>query len=353
MTEDSNAIGLTGPAAKAGSFYRRAWPEDLKDRVVSRGIRWVCGTTSEVPAAAAADVPIVSGALRFMWLRALQAAGVKRVVARSAFGHRFLCHIGDVAEFPFYHRLALAPELALCSAWMQDDGGAVVYDVGANVGYFSTQLVQMLGSRGTQIYSFEPVPSTFEKLTLTVERLGLGAAVHPVAAAVFEDERTVRIAYSDLNSLFSQVTDTRPNARAGDCYAQVPALPLDSFGAQSGTHPSLIKIDVEGSEVAVLRGAERILAAPVPPAIVMEVSPDMLAECGARLADLERLLSGYSFHYVDDIVGQLRPFGSPVASLEELHWTCNIFAVPQHEGYAGRAAAAFDSARQRLGSMRR
>ena len=345
MNEESSAIDLAGPA-QAGPFGRRTWRCELKQRIVSRGIKWVCGTSSDVPTAAAADVPIVRGAIRFALLRVLQLAGIKRVTATSGFGHPFLCHIGDVAEFPFYHRRALAPELALCSAWMRYETNPVVYDVGANVGYFSTQLVQM-ASHPLKVIAFEPVPKTFDKLAQSVSHLSLERHVEPVSAAVLQDERMVRVAYSELNSLFSQVTDKR-NARVGDGVAEVASISLDRFRSRTGAVPSLIKIDVEGSEAAVLGGAREILSAPVPPALMMEVSPDMLSECDASLDDLERLLPGYLFYYVDDIVGQRRPYGSALASLTELRWTCNVFAIPPVDGYAGRCAEAFEESRRML-----
>ncbi len=346
MTEESSAFDFSGPG-QTGPFGRRTWRDELKDRVVSRGIKWVCGASSEVPAAAAADIPIVSGAARFGWLRVLELAGIKTVTATSAFGHPFLCHIGDVAEFPYYHRRALAPELALCSAWLRSERNPVVYDVGANVGYFSTQLVQM-ASRPLRVVAFEPVPMTFEKLALSIIQLGLDKQVEPVAAAVLQDERTVRIAYSELNSLFSQVTE-KQNVRIGNgAAAEVASISLDCFRSRTGLAPVLIKIDVEGRESAVLGGATGILSAAVPPAIILEVSPDMLAECDASLDDLERLLPNHLFYYVDDIVGQRRPYGSRLNSLREVSWTCNVFAIPSLDGYAARCADAFEESRRML-----
>jgi FkbM family methyltransferase len=352
LLEESDANPSADAPTETGLTDRRSWRDGLRDRVVGRGIKWMCGTSTDVPTAAAADIRIFSGGMRFAWLRILRTFGVTTVVARSGFDHPFVCHIGDVAEFPYYHRRALAPELALCTAWLRGEPDPVVYDVGANVGFFSTQLLQMTAPDSLRIHAFEPVPTTFAKLVRSVQTLGLDDRIFPVEAAVLHEEGTVTIAYSDLNSLFSQVArEDRPSDRTGTSRAEVPAISLDTFQARTGTRPALIKIDVEGSEAAVLLGARQMLAGPNPPAIVLEVSPSMLTECGASLDDLERLMSDYSFHYVDDIAGQKRPFGSPVASLGALTWTCNLFAVPRTDVDAKRCVAAFAAARRMLSSL--
>ena len=40
------------------------------------------------------------------------------------------------------------------------------------------------------------------------------------------------------------------------------------------------------------------------------------------------LLLGYRLHYVDDLRGQIIPFGEPIQEADEIDWICNLFAVP-------------------------
>jgi FkbM family methyltransferase len=327
----------------------------LRDRILRFGIRKVCGTSkalADIEPAVAADIPLVSAGLRFLWLRILQRAGVANVVARSAFGHRFVCHIGDYAEFPYYHRKALAPELALCAAWLQGEREPVIYDVGANVGFFSTQLCQILASSDPQIYAFEPVPGTFAKLVHSVQRLELDRSVHPVAAAVLTDVGMAGITSPHLNSLMSQVVQPDASGRIAGRTDHVPAISLDVFRSKIAKAPNLIKIDVEGCEATALRGAANIIRGDRPPAIALEFSPQMLAECGESAESLRGLLSDYAFHYVDDLAGQKRDFGSIVNPLRDVTWTCNLFAVPNSEDSTARCAAAFESARRALDAQR-
>ena len=81
----------------------------------------------------------------------------------------------------------------------------------------------------------------------------------------------VQLSWPDRNSLEAQVTP-RLNRRADHRLTWADAIPLDTFCALVGSRPSLVKIDAEGSEPAVLRGAAHLLASSKPPAILFEFS---------------------------------------------------------------------------------
>ena len=325
---------------------RPAGREDLRTRIIRRGVHAVCGPSTTVPVTAAANIPLFSASLRFVWLKVLGVLGIKKFVARSGLGCDFVCHVGDLSEHPFYHRRANENELALCAAWLHDESQPTVLDVGANVGFVSTQLAQMLAARSPTIYAFEPVPTTFTKLVQSVQTLGLYDRVHPVAAAVLDEPSQVCLSYSLKNSLYAQITPGGLNSRVGDHLAYAQGITLDGFCSLKGVRPALLKIDVEGSEVAVLRGASHLLSRSDRPAILIEYNPLTLAECGADGRSLSELLAGYAFYYVDDLEGQVMPLGTPVSRIDEITWICNLFAVP--EDSLGRWASALERAERRL-----
>ena len=93
----------------------------------------------------------------------LNAVGVTRFIATSKIGYDFVCHTGDLANFPFYYPRAYQAELELCATWLQGQNRPVIYDVGANGGFFSTHLAQMLAGRAPRIYALSrcrtPSPS--------------------------------------------------------------------------------------------------------------------------------------------------------------------------------------------------
>ena len=310
------------------------------------------GTADAVAPEVATDIPLISAGARWTLLKLLAGAGITSFVARSGLGYNFVCHTRDLAGFPFYHRRAYQAELSLCAAWLREEHHPVVFDVGANCGFVSTQLAQMLSNYQPKIYAFEPVPTTFAKLVQSVQRLGLGDHVHAIKAAATDSAGPVRISYSDRNSLHAQLTSNGLNGRVGDRLAHAQSTTLDGFCALLGIRPSLLKVDVEGSEAAVFRGAQDLLSGPDRPAIAFEYNPVTLVECGASVHSLMKSLSGYAIHYVDDLRGQKMPFGSRVRNVEEIDWICNLFAVPLVETSIDRWKSISKVAMARAGMKR-
>jgi FkbM family methyltransferase len=167
--------------------------------------------------------------------------------------------------------------------------GSCCVDVGANIGYYTISMARWVGPRGL-VVAFEPFPKNFEVLEKNVRLNGLhNVRLEPLAVAFRND--WIPLTYGSEEPL-----STTPSVNA---YAvcgnreqiRVPARSLDHYMAELGCVPDLIKIDVEGGELAVLRGAREILES-VRPILLLEVhdwgSPearkiiDFLSECGYR-----------------------------------------------------------------------
>jgi FkbM family methyltransferase len=338
------------PCAKPGEgsateAETEGWSSRLRRSIVEKGISIMCPNSS-ISTDVAADIPLFSGGVRLAYLKALAALGIANFVARSGLGHDFVCHVGDLAEFPFYHPGAYRAELELASAWLLATEQPLAFDVGANEGFFACQLAQMAGQQ-CKIYAFDPVPETFAKLAYSVSRLGLTARVEPICAAVLDSSRVVELIWPARNSLHARVTP-QLNGCGGHRSARANAIPLDTFCAVLGRRPSLLKIDAEGSEPAVLRGAAHLLAGSERPAILLEFNPITLAECGEDVDTFTACLTGYILYYVDDLRGQVIPFGEMVDELRKINWICNLFAVPKADPAVRRWAAVSRRVRERL-----
>jgi FkbM family methyltransferase len=134
--------------------------------------------------------------------------------------------------------------------------GMVALDVGANVGAYSTLLGRWVGTTGA-VYAFEPAPDTYRGLEGHVRLNGLTAVVRPVRAAVGDTVSNARFLVA------SSVGEGRL-AGSGDRDTpgiSVPVTTIDEFCAREHIAPDFIKIDVEGSELAVLRGARETIRA--------------------------------------------------------------------------------------------
>jgi FkbM family methyltransferase len=176
--------------------------------------------------------------------------------------------------------------------------GSRVIDVGANFGLYTKFLAEMVSESG-RVYSVEPVPLTYEILTSNVKRLKL-RNVEPFNFAISDDEREVqmevpRYASGGENFYEARIVADASNSLRG---VRVEARPLDAlFGHLRQI--DFIKCDVEGHELACLRGAEMILRE-VKPAWLIEISgsPDQKS---SKASEVFQILaeSGYLAFWFD------------------------------------------------------
>ena len=97
------------------------------------------------------------------------------------------------------------------------------------------------------------------------------------------------------------------NPRVGSYSTAAATISLDQAAASLNLNPSLIKIDVEGFEARVLRGALNLLSQAEPPALCFEWNPLTAGEVNSSLAEIAQILAGYHFYYVDDFEGAITP----------------------------------------------
>ncbi|MHB8216509.1 MAG: FkbM family methyltransferase [Candidatus Sulfotelmatobacter sp.] len=273
----------------------------------------------------------MSTTLRQAILKSLRVLGVRSFKAKSGLGYPFLCHVGDFSgEVPFHNREYSRAEILLMAAWCGRHPDSLVFDVGANVGFVATQLAQASKSANCRILAFEPVYDTFAKLTESVRRLGLEGQVSVVCCAVSDKAGGLcSVAFDNSYSLYAQVKKDMANSQAGHGFTWSSELTLDSIAASIGCRPTLVKIDVEGYEAHVLRGARTLLESPDAPVVCFELNPKTLGEVGSDVESVATALKGYRFFYVDDFEGQRIPHGEEIADLASLTWCCNLFAAPR------------------------
>src|SRR5262245_7605133 len=162
--------------------------------------------------------------------------------------------------------------------------GDFVVDVGAHVGTFTIPLSRRVGEAG-RVASFEGSPNTFALLERNLDANGCGN-VDPVHAVVSSQPgRRFRPAEQPHGV---GATYFEP-AGAG---AGVASVRLDDWRSEIGRPVQFLKIDVEGHEAEVLRGARELIRADRP-IVLLEVSRGQLRRYGSGFRDLDRLLEGY------------------------------------------------------------
>lgn len=178
--------------------------------------------------------------------------------------------------------------------------GMIFFDICAHLGEFTLRAAKCVGPTG-QVHSFEPLPeiAAVLKQSLTLAELGNVA----FRDCVFSNKS------GSLNFAVRKGFATSSIARSGSSdpritrTIEVAAITLDEYVRASGVTLHLIKIDVEGAELLVLRGAENLLSLPTEraPVICFEYSSSNYDWFGFTTDEVRHLLAqkGYSLFLLD------------------------------------------------------
>lgn len=181
-------------------------------------------------------------------------------------------------------------EIAMLGSLLQP--GDTVLDVGAHIGTFSIAFAKLLGDGG-QVYSFEADTDNFQLLDENIRNNRYCSVVHPVNAVVSDREQRFRKVTPDPNNSGMHYFVPEDAKTPSD----QNSLSLDQWSEGIGLQAcALLKVDVEGAEVSVLRSAQNILQI-FRPLVYIEVNQAALAEFGSTVDDIEELLDtlGYSY----------------------------------------------------------
>ena len=203
--------------------------------------------------------------------------------------------------------------------------GMTVLDIGAHHGFYSLLASHKVGPTG-QVIAFEPSPREYTRLLWHL-RLNCRRNVRMEPLALGNCEGTtqffvVRGRDTGCNSL-------RPPRVAEPAYPiEVPIVRLDDYLERQGiVHVDFIKMDAEGAELEVLRGAPLLLSRRPRPVWMMEVQDIRTEAFGYSAKDIVEFLRERDFHWFKIAQqGKLLPLSDP----SELHdWPGrNFVAVP-------------------------
>lgn len=210
---------------------------------------------------------------------------------RNLHGIRFTNFNG----FSEYHSLGAGvsqEELAFINSWPFGDG--VMIDVGANLGLFSLLLSKRYPDR--RVLAFEPSPSTCSALKVNVIENG-ARMVECFQKAIADREGFVAFSVREHARANASIRDDVLPPTPGDI--QVPCTSLDAVcAAEDIGRIAMLKVDVEGYESLVFRGAAAVLSRVRPDVIYFEVCPGLTKAAGFGVAESAKCLAdhGYSLH---------------------------------------------------------
>ena len=191
--------------------------------------------------------------------------------------------------------------------------GGVMLDLGGNIG--RTSVTRALLGDVRAVYAAEPEPLNYAALLQNVIAHGMRGIVLPDQVAVGGERGEVRL----LRSRFMgghRVLAAGADERRAQVVA-VPCWPVDEWLERIGCDPAavtFVKVDVQGSEIGILRGATGLLALRQA-AWQFEVDPGLLGKAGHTVNELFTAFEAHFTHYID--MNPDRP-GDRVSPIDEL-----------------------------------
>lgn len=167
--------------------------------------------------------------------------------------------------------------------------GDCFVDVGANIGVYSLLAASLVGTSGC-VHAFEPSPATFRRLRENIAINGLDyVRCHPLALLDSPGSRSLRQLDDDCLAALEPTHATPPGS------VEVGCTTLDE--TLVGIDIGMLKLDVEGAEPLVLRGAREHLRTGNPPVIQVE-------------------MDGYNAYYgvsTDELISEIHDYGYLIA----------------------------------------
>jgi FkbM family methyltransferase len=233
--------------------------------------------------------------------------------------------------------------------------GMTVLDIGAHIGYFTLLAARAVGPAG-RVYAFESDPSNFRYLEHNVALNGMGDIVTAVSKAVTETSGTRSFFPNDKNSLLSSLfTDG-----AADDRLTVECTTVDDY-LDRDARVGVIKIDVEGGELHVLRGMTETLAAQDRVIMFLECNPRALKRAGVSVSALIEELKELELkvQVIDERRRSLDPIDDVIRpELAERKWYANLYctrtrAAAPRLARSGQCEASVSGAGTDVGRPRR
>lgn len=197
-----------------------------------------------------------------------------------------------IASYGWYKRFLEAGDVQALRPYVQP--GRIVFDIGANVGFFTVRFAQWV-SEGGFVIAIEPEEANFRQLSKAVQRAGFTSVTRLFRGVAAERAGTLRLAVNPAHPGDHKI------ATEG---IEVAAFTLDELAHDQ--HPikvCLIKIDVQGAEERVLRGAHNVVQRDQP-AIFVELDDDALRRMGSSLAQVLAWLSDHDYVALEPATGR-------------------------------------------------
>ena len=202
------------------------------------------------------------------------------------------------------------------------NAGDMVVDAGANFGYWSLVASTLVGETGC-VVAFEPVPFIFSKLREHIE-LSKKGNIEALNVGLSDSEGTLEINLCLDDPIGGQSSAGKPKTLEWGESLICRKMRLEDTPALMLRSPRLIKIDVEGCELLVLKGAQRILSSKMPPVLTIEWNLVTAESMSFHPRDIINFLTQYGYEIFLATSNGLEPFHE---KSDDYDWIPMIWAV--------------------------
>lgn len=194
--------------------------------------------------------------LRYLKFNAIASFDNRPRIYKWVNGLKFIAQKGDAGIVPnIYFKLFDYEDSIFILDTLNSD--SVFVDIGANVGHFTL----LAASCNAEVYSFEPIPATFKKLEANIMLNKLSINLNNLGIG----EKTDYLYFTQNLGVMNRV-----EFKENENTVKVKTIRLDDFPFKK--KPTFIKIDVEGFEWFVLKGAENVLASTELKYVLIEIN---------------------------------------------------------------------------------
>jgi FkbM family methyltransferase len=239
-------------------------------------------------------------------------------LCKVRWGGQFFINLGDEIDAEIYFFRLFDPETTFLAQHLIQPKDTV-FDIGANIGYFTVLFGQITGT-ACKVHAFEPNPLIFKRLEKNTAQNNF-AQVKLNQRAVGSSNTTRTLYWTEER----RSGDANLFSGKGKSF-EVDQIKLDDYCQVEQVIPQIIKIDVEGAEFEVIKGAEQILTT-AQPLLILEYNTLLAEKAGYHSQTLLEYLRGkfgYQFYTIG--YGALQEFNTSqnginlLGLIPELSW---------------------------------
>jgi len=164
----------------------------------------------------------------------------------------------------------------------------VIFDIGANIGYYTLIFADMVGGNG-KVYAFEPDPSNYRLLLKNLKANGCDNVI-TIKKAISDKVGEINFFFSEEHRGDHRIYDPGDGRKL----LRVKTTVLDEF-VRDKIQPDIIKIDIEGGEFLAFLGMDKTIKSNKGLIIVCEFWPSALKKCGASPQKFLNKIEDYGF----------------------------------------------------------